>query len=665
MTVDQASAPEITEPIWEPDPIAVRSTRIIEFADLVARRTGTEYRSYPDLWTYSVSDLAGFWSAVATYFDVLADDIPDDVLPDSTMPGARWFPGARINYAEHALRHRGPGTAVIGVDESGATVAVSWDELRGMVGAVQRWLRDQGVRRGDRVAGYLSNTVHAVVAMLATTGLGAIWSACGQDYGVDGAAARLGQLEPVVLIAADGYSWDGRRHDRRDEAGRLREAMPTVAAVLRVPVLDLWEGNGSASSEADWAEVIAQPTEPGFDRVEFNDPLWVLFSSGTTGVPKGIVHSHGGVVLDHLKLLGLHNDLRPGDRFFWYTTTNWMMWNMVVSGLLVGATIVVYDGSPAHPGPDRLWSMAADHTVTVLGVSPGYLAAGAKAGLHPGFDHDLRALRVIGSTGAPLPAQSCRWVHDEVGHRIQLASTSGGTDVVSGFAGSAPNTPVWPGEISAPLLGVDLQSWSPAGEAIVGEVGELVIASPMPSMPVRFWNDPDGLRYRDAYFDTFPGVWRHGDWVTVTDRGGVIISGRSDATLNRQGVRLGSADIYDVVEPFDEIRESLVIGAELDDGGYWMPLFVVLADGCELDDTLRTAVATAIREQASPRHVPDEIIAVPAIPHTRTGKKLEVPVKRLIQGRRLAEVTGVDTVDDPAALHHFTRFARRAGASDA
>ena len=389
----------------------------------------------------------------------------------------------------------------------------------------------------------------------------------------------------------------------------------------------------------------------------FDAPLWVLFSSGTTGRPKGIVHGHGGVLLEHYKLLGLHMDLGPDRPLFWYTTTNWMMWNMVASGLLVGAPVVLYDGSPVHPGPQRLWQIAADHRVAVLGLSPGYLLASAKAGLEPGRDLDLTSLRVIGSTGAPLPAASYPWVRDHVGPTVQLGSTSGGTDVVGAFAGSAPTTPVWAGEISAPNLGVALEAWNADGRPVIGEVGELVVTKPMPSMPLYFWNDPTGERYRDAYFSTYPGVWRHGDWMEVTEHGSVIVSGRSDATLNRHGVRLGSADIYDVVDKLPEVRDSLVVGAELPDGGYWLALFVVPADGVQLTDEVVGRITTAIRTQVSPRHVPDDVIAVAALPHTRTGKRLEVPVKRLIQGHPLDQVASADAVDDYAALTQFTAYA--------
>ncbi|MEU3296995.1 acetoacetate--CoA ligase [Streptomyces longwoodensis] len=654
--VNTTQRPQPATPIWEPDPSEAAHSRIARFTDFVARRTGTTYADYPSLWAWSVQDLPGFWSAVAEFFDIRTSGAWERVLDDAPMPSTRWLPGARLNYAEHALRTGDSrDTAVISVGEDGTTKLTTWAELRGQVGALAGWLRRQGVRSGDRVVGYLPNTLHAVVAFLAAASIGAVWSACGQDYGADGAANRFAQLEPVVLFAADGYRWNGRQHDRRTESAALRAALPSVRATVHVPNLGL-----ATSAEDDvvrWEDALAHPAECVFEQVPFDAPLWVLFSSGTTGTPKGIVHGHGGVLLDHHKLLGLHLDLGPGDRFLWYTTTNWMMWNMVVSGLLVGATIVLYDGSPTHPGPRRLWDLAAKHHVSVLGVSPGYLQASAKAGLEPGRDLDLSALRILGSTGAPLPAQSYHWVRDHVGPRVQVSSTSGGTDIVSGFAGSAPTTPVWPGEISAPLLGVALEAFDADGRPVTGEVGELVVTRPMPSMPLYFWNDPDGSRYHQAYFGSYPGVWRHGDWMTRTPHGSVIVSGRSDSTLNRHGVRLGSADIYAVVDELPGIRESLVIGAELPNGQYWMPLFVVLEPAHELTDGLRDALASAIRTRASPRHVPDTIIQVPALPHTRTGKKLEIPVKRLLQGARVDQVAGREAVDDIAALEYFTRFA--------
>ncbi|MFQ6148073.1 acetoacetate--CoA ligase [Streptomyces seoulensis] len=648
------------EPVWRPDPAEASASRIARFTDFVAGRTGAAHADYASLWEWSVRDLPGFWGAVADFFDLRIGGTWDRVLDDAPMPAARWFPGARLNYAEHALRTGDPGaTAVISVGEDGATTHTTWSRLREDVGALAGWLRRQGVTAGDRVVGYLPHTVHAVTAFLASASIGAVWSACGQDYGAEGAANRFAQLEPVVLFAADGYRWNGRAHDRRAESAALRAALPSVRVTVGVPNLGLPAPEGTVP----WQDALAEPAECAFEPLPFDAPLWVLFSSGTTGTPKGIVHGHGGVLLDHHRLLGLHLDLGPGDRFCWYTTTNWMMWNMVVSGLLLGATIVLYDGSPNHPGPQRLWELAAAHRVRALGVSPGYLQASAKAGLEPGRDLDLSALRVLGSTGAPLPAQAYHWVRDHVGARVQTASTSGGTDIVSGFAGSAPTTPVWPGEISAPFLGVALAAYDADGGPVTGEVGELVVTRPLPSMPLYFWNDPDGARYHQAYFGTYPGVWRHGDWMTVTERGSVVVSGRSDSTLNRHGVRLGSADVYAVVDGLPGIRESLVIGAELADGGYWMPLFVVLEPGHELTDGLRRVITDAIRTHASPRHVPDTVIAVPALPHTRTGKRLEIPVKRLLQGAGVEQVAAREAVDDIRALEYFTRFARPAAAA--
>ncbi|SMY04332.1 acetoacetyl-CoA synthetase [Brevibacterium aurantiacum] len=653
-----------TEQIWRPNPAQTQRPQILDFIDFANQRSVQGMVSYDDLWRWSVDDLDGFWGAVWDFFDVIADEPYTEVLADRSMPGATWFPGARLNYAEHALRAglkdtRADEPAIITIKESGERTEITWRELRRQAGSVAGWLRAQGVGQGDRVVGYLPNTHHTLIAFLATASVGAIWSACAQDYAAEGAATKLGQLEPTVLFAADGYLWNGQAFDRRGQVADLANRMPSLRAVVGIDDLGAGALNGQhpLTGLVAWDDIAWDDTALDFVRVAFDTPLWVLYSSGTTGIPKGIVHSHGGVVLDHLRLLGLQLDLRPSDRLFWYTNTNWVMWNLASSALLTGATVVLYDGSPLHPGPRRLWEIAADTRVNVLGLSPGILLAGLKADLRPGDKLNLSSLRTIGATGAPVPAPCFPWVRDAVGERVQLGSVSGGTDVASGFAGPAPNLPVWEGELSAPILGVALESWDDDGTPLTGEVGEMVITAPMPSMPVKFWNDPDGERYRDTYFSMFPGVWRHGDWITITDHGSVIISGRSDATLNRQGVRLGSADIYDVVDGIPEVAESLVIGAEQPDGGYWMPLFVVLADGVELDDRLRERIREELRTKASPRHIPDDVIAVPAVPHTRTGKKLEVPVKRLIQGHPLERVANPDAVDSFETLTYFARFA--------
>ncbi|MGW1558446.1 acetoacetate--CoA ligase [Streptomyces sp. NPDC002144] len=642
------------EPFTTPDPQAVADSRIMDFA----RHVGVDGTDYTALHRWSVTDLEGFWAAVWEYFHIDADTPYEQVLAEEQMPGARWFTGATLNYAHHALRNLDADRpAIIALDETGSGHQLTGERLRLLVASVAATLRDLGVGQGDRVVGYLPNTPHAIVAFLAAASLGAVWSVCGQDYAPRAAADRFAQLEPTVLIAADGYLFNGTTHDRRDAVLELAGSLPTLKATLLVDHVGLpWPEANYPSLAIPWEDASTRTEELAFTAVPFDHPLWVVFSSGTTGLPKGIVHGHGGVLLEHLKTLALHSDLGPGDRLLWYTTTHWMMWNLVVSTLLTGATTCTYDGSPApYAKPDVLWELAARHRVTVFGTSPQFLLGMAKFGINPSA-HDLSSIRVVGCTGSALPASAYPWVRDHVGDRVLLASISGGTDVVSGFAGSAPNTPVWAGELSAPHLGVALAAYDAEGMPVVDQVGELVVTRPMPSMPLYFWNDPDGTRYHDAYFASYPGVWRHGDWITLTGHGSVIVHGRSDSTLNRNGVRLGSADIHDVVERLPEIAEALVIGAEEPDGGYWMPLFVVPAAGTTLDDALRDRIREAIRTGASPRHVPDEIIEVPGIPHTRTGKKLEVPVKRLLQGAPVEQVVNPAAVDTPDLIAHFARL---------
>ncbi|MFC9843700.1 acetoacetate--CoA ligase [Streptomyces sp. NPDC060223] len=650
------------DPFTTPDPQAVADSRIADFA----RHVGVDGTDYAALHRWSVTDLTGFWGAVWEYFDVDADTPYERVLAEETMPGARWFPGATLNYAHHALRKLpSDGPAIIALDETGSGYEVTGDLLRAQVASVAATLRDLGVGVGDRVVGYLPNTPHAIVAFLAAASLGAVWSVCGQDYAPQAAADRFGQLEPTVLIAADGYLFNGATHDRREASLELAAALPALKATLLVDHVGLpWPSKAYPSLVVPWEDASTRTEELACTPVPFDHPLWVVFSSGTTGLPKGIVHGHGGVLLEHLKTLGLHSDLGPGDRLLWYTTTNWMLWNMVASTLLTGATTCTYDGSPAPFAKlDVLWELAARHRVTAFGTSPQYLLGMDKFGIDPS-GHDLSSVRVVGCTGSALPASAYPWVRDHVGERVLLASICGGTDVVAGFAGSAPNTPIWAGELSAPHLGVALAAFDDEGFPVVDQVGELVVTRPMPSMPLYFWNDADGSRYHDAYFSTYAGLWRHGDWITITGHGSVIVHGRSDSTLNRNGVRLGSADIHDVVERLPEITEALVIGAEEPDGGYWMPLFVVPAAGVTLDDALREKIRGAIRSEVSPRHVPDEILDVPGIPHTRTGKKLEVPIKRLLQGAPAEQVVNPDVVDEPGLIDHYARLGaeRRAQA---
>ncbi|HEY6793333.1 MAG TPA: acetoacetate--CoA ligase [Kineosporiaceae bacterium] len=653
-------------PIWTPSREVVDAARIHDFARWLAGRGVAVGEGYHDLWRWSVTDLAAFWDAVREYFDVRFAAPGRQVLAREEMPGAVWFPGAELNYVDQVFAGRpldGVAAAQVGEpDPSGPAGpwpvrAWTWGELRRQVAGFAATLTQLGVRRGDRVAGYLPDVVEALVAFLGTAAIGAIWSCTGQDYAPPGAVNRFAQLEPVVLVVADGYRHGGKEHDRREASRAVLAGLPSVRATIVVPRLGLPTDPDLGGIPWDQAvgggDGVPEPVP-----VPFDHPLWVLFSSGTTGMPKGIVHGHGGVVLEHLKSVALHLDVGPADTFLWYTTPSWMMWNFRNAGLLVGATAVCYDGSPLHPSPDGLWTLAAQLGVTVLGTSPGYLLACAKAGAEPGRDPELGRLRILGVTGSTLPADSYRWVRDHVGAGVQVASITGGTDVVSAFIGEAPTLPVWPGELSAPCLGVALDAFDECGNSVRGRVGELVVTRPMPSMPVGFWNDLDGVRYREAYFDAYPGVWRHGDWITITPRGSVVMHGRSDSTLNRQGIRMGSADIYQAVEQVPEVLESLVIGAELPDGGYWMPLYVTLAPGAVLDDDLRARIVAAIREHASPRHVPDEIIVAPGVPHTRTGKKLEIPIKRMLQGQDPASVVDPRVVDDADVLQWYVRQAQ-------
>jgi acetoacetyl-CoA synthetase len=667
VTADTPTGPEV---LWRPTPESIAASQLGRFAAWVAGRRGLDFGNPPDydaIWRWSVEHLDQFWADVAAWTDVLPG-VPDDrVLTRREMPGAEWFPGAALNYAEQALRYATAGAAgpdavaLIAAAEDAEPVEISWAELRGQVGAFAATLRRLGVRRGDRVAGYLPNVPEAVVAFLGAASIGAVWSSVAPDFGIRSVLDRFAQIEPVVLVAVDGYRWGGTPYDRRDVVAELRAALPSVRTTIVVP--RLYPGEPPEGTLA-WAEAVADVQDPVFEPLPFDAPLWIVYSSGTTGLPKGIVHGHGGVVLEQRKQIGLHIDVGPGDRLFWYASTAWIMWNIATSALLAGATLVVYDGAPTYPAVDALFALAARTGMTYLGTSPGYLGACEKAGVRPGDDHDLSALRAIGATGSPLPAGTFRWVYDAVAPGVFLGSLSGGTDVATGFIGSSPLLPVTAGELQRPMLGVAAASWDEDGHPVVGELGELVVTEPMPSMPLYFWNDPDGARYREAYFSPWPGVWRHGDWLEITGRGTCLITGRSDSTLNRGGVRMGTADIYAAVEAIPAVLDCVVLGVEQRDGGYWMPLFVHLAPGAELTPELEAQIRDAIREGASPRHVPDEITVVPGVPHTRTGKRLEVPLKRLFQGMAPDKALNLGAVDDVAVAEHYVRLAReRTGAA--
>ncbi|MFY0407163.1 acetoacetate--CoA ligase [Solicola sp. PLA-1-18] len=647
--------------LWQPTPAARSTTALGRFATAAEQSTGLTFAGYEDLWRWSTTDLDGFWAAVWRWFDVPADtpaDGPGPALAHEAMPGSRWFTDVRLSYAEAMLRL--PGRAdddvvVVARSQSRDEVRLTAAGLRDAVARARAGLVRLGVSRGDRVAAYAPNIPETLVLLLATASLGAIFSSCAPEFGTRSVVDRWQQIEPTVLLAVDGYRYGDKPVSRRDEVDAIRAGLPSLQATVWLPYLD---ADASAPDGAlTWDDLLAEPADLAFDRVPFDHPLYVLFSSGTTGLPKPIVHGHGGIMLEHLKGLGLQMDLGPTDTFFWFSTTGWMMWNLLVSGLAVGSTVVLVDGNPAHPDLGALWRLADELGITYFGTSAPFLLQCRKEGLEPREVADLSRLRAVGSTGAPLPVEGFYWVHDAVGPDVHLESVSGGTDVCSAFVGASPLSPVRAGRISCRCLGSAVAAYDEQARPVVGEVGELVIERPTPSMPVGFWGDDDGSRYRDAYFADIPGVWRHGDWISIDEDGSSVLSGRSDATLNRGGVRLGTAEFYSVVEDLDEVADSLVVHLEDPSGGAGtLMLFVVLAEGTELDDALRREVASALRGNLSPRHVPDELHAVPSLPRTLSGKKLEVPVKKILRGADVDDAAARGALANPESLDAFVAF---------
>jgi acetoacetyl-CoA synthetase len=652
--------------LWTPPDDARTSTRLGQFLTLCEARSGLTFEGYDSLWEWSVDDgLETCWEAVWEFFEIESSMPYRQVLDRRVMPGAHWFEGARLNYAEHVLRGgdgRSDEVALVSISQSRQRVAVTWSELSDQVGRARIGLQRLGVGEGDRVAAYLPNIPETIVAFLATCSLGATWTSCAPEFGVQAVLDRFSQVEPTVLLAVDGYRYG--RHDvsRVDELAAIRAGLPSLHGTVMVPYLDP-SPTGSHGDSADgtiwWDELLADTAPLEFAQVPPEHPLYVLYSSGTTGLPKPILHGHGGVLLEHFKVLGLHGDMGADDRFFWFTTTGWMMWNLLVSGLLVGAQLVLFDGDPNHDGPETLWQLAADERITWFGGGAPFFTACRRAGITPGERFDLSDLRVVGSTGAPLPADAFRWVYEAVSPDVLLSPISGGTDVCSAFVGGSPMTPVWEGEIPCSYLGAAVRAFDEAGNALVGQQGELVLTQPMPSMPVGFWGDADGSRYRAAYFEHYPGVWRHGDWITITERGSCLITGRSDATLNRGGVRVGTAEIYRVAESIVGVLDSLVVHLEAPDAEDpgTLVLFVVLDAGLELDDEVRGRIRSGLRTGLSPRHVPDELHQVAAIPTTLSGKKLELPVKKILRGGDPDQVASRGALKDPAALDAIVDIA--------
>jgi acetoacetyl-CoA synthetase len=648
------------EKLWEPPAELVERSRLGEFMRWLAAERGLDFATYDELWQWSVDDLEAFWSAIWDFFGVQADGEYERALGSREMPGAEWFAGARLNYAEHVFADKDDDEiAILHASELRELGELSWGELRAQVAATAAGLRALGVERGDRVVAYMPNIPEAIVAFLATASIGAIWSSCSPDFGPASVIDRFAQIEPKVLFAVDGYRYGGKDFDRRETLAQLQAEMPTLLRTVVLPYLDPRPDIAPLRDAIRWNELLAsgEGTELTFDRVPFDHPLWVLYSSGTTGLPKAIVQSQGGILLEHLKKLHLHVDAHPGDRLFWFTTTGWMMWNFLVSGLLTKAAIVLYDGNPGHPDMGVLWDLAERAGITMFGTSASYIAACMKAGVEPSKGRDLSHLGAVGSTGSPLSPEGFDWIYEQLGDDTWLFSTSGGTDLCTAFVGGCGLLPVYRGELQARALGAAVEAWDEEGKPLIDAVGELVVTKPMPSMPVYLWGDPEGSRYRESYFEFFPGVWRHGDWIEITSRGTAVIYGRSDSTINRSGIRMGTSEIYRAVLGLDQIVDALVVDIPRPGTEGWMPLFIVLRKGAELNDDLRKEIAKRVRSHCSPRHVPDEVYSITEVPRTLSGKTLEVPVKRILMGTPPNQAASRDSLANPAALDYFVDLA--------
>jgi acetoacetyl-CoA synthetase len=648
--------------LWEPSQELKQQANITRYMRWLADEKGLHFHTREELWQWSVTQIEDFWASLWDFFQIKASQPYTTVLQERKMPGAVWFPGSQLNFAEHIFRNMTTEhPALLFRSERHPLIEISWQELSQKVGSVARALRALGVQRGDRVVAYMPNIPETVIAFLACASMGAIWSSCSPDFGTSSVIDRFKQIEPKVLFAVDGYQYNGKLFDRRSTVADLQTSLPTIQKTVLVPYLFVENAAEQSylTNVVPWRAMLAENAELLFEQVPFDHPLWILYSSGTTGLPKAIVQGQGGILLEHLKNLTLEMDLKAGDRFFWFTTTGWMMWNLLLSGLLVKSTVLLYDGSPAYPDMDALWRFAQDTRMTFFGTSAGYIAACMKAEVEPGLTYDLSHLRGLGSTGSPLPPEGFHWVYEHIKRDLWLASISGGTDVCSAFIGGSVLLPVYAGELQCRMLGARIEAFDEQGRPLSDEVGELVITEPLPSMPLFFWNDLDGKRYQESYFNIYPGIWRHGDWIKIRPRGSAIIYGRSDSTINRMGIRMGSSEIYRIVEGLPEVLDSLIVGIELPGGRYYMPLFVVLREGVTLNDALKTRIKDALRRQVSPHHVPDDIVTVPEVPRTLSGKKMEVPVKKLFLGVPLAKAVSADAMSNPHTIDYFMEFAHK------
>ena len=644
-------------PLWTPSDETIASANITSYISWLTAR-GIEVSNYDELWRWSVDHIEDFWESLWDYFELTYSKKWSAVLTERKMPGAEWFPGVRLNYAENIFARRDDSKPMLLFKgENTELQEVSWAEIEEQTRRLATTLNKLGVEEGDRVVAYLPNIPEAIVALLAVSSIGAIWSSCPPDFGKSSVLDRFSQIEPKVLLAVDGYDFGGKTHDRRPVLAEIQQALPTVEQTLLIDHIS--KETADLKNTVLWSQALrdADDSVLTFAQLPFDHPLWIVYSSGTTGLPKPIVHGHGGVILEHYKAVVFHNDIKPDDRFYWYSSTGWMMWNYLIGALFAKATLVIYNGSPAYPNANAQFELAEKAGVTYFGTSAAFISACLNAGIHPSQDYDLSAIRAVGSTGSPLSTDGFRWIYENINKDLALESLSGGTDLCTAFVGGARTLPIYMGEIQGASLGANVQAFDEEGKPIRNKVGELVITEPMPSMPLSFWNDEGMALYRESYFSMYPGIWRHGDWIQFNDRGGCVIFGRSDSTINRQGVRMGTSEIYRVVESFEEILDSLIIDLEFHGRESFMPLFLVLKEGVVLNEDLKTRIGNKLRRDVSPRHVPNEMLTIDEVPYTLSGKKMEVPIRKILLGMEVDRAANLGAMRNPEAIDFFQEYA--------